>query len=51
MLESTWCRKHMGVFDLLVRRLRSAGPDGARHVRAMDDQSPPRSIHQPLGSA
>ena len=24
MLESTWCRKHMGMFDLLVRRLKTA---------------------------
>ncbi len=27
MLESTWCRKHMGIFDLLVRRLRNANDD------------------------
>ena len=27
MRESTWCRKHMGIFDMLVRRLRNAGPE------------------------
>ena len=24
MRESAWCRKHMGIFDMLVRRLREA---------------------------
>jgi hypothetical protein len=27
MLESTWCRKHMGMFDMLVRRLRAASSE------------------------
>ena len=24
MIESTWCRKHMGIFDMLVKRLNGA---------------------------
>lgn len=27
MPESTWCRKHMGIFDFLVRRLAAADPE------------------------
>ncbi len=27
MIESTWCRKHMGIFDMLVKRLNGADPE------------------------
>lgn len=27
MLESTWCKKHMGIFDYLVKRLKNADED------------------------
>jgi len=51
MLESTWCRKHMGVFDLLVRRLRAAGPEErAMFERWTINRHLDRFI-QPLGTA
>jgi uncharacterized protein len=49
MIESTWCRKHMGIFDMLARRLRDASPeDRAMYERWTINRHLERFI-QPIG--
>ena len=48
MRESSWCRKHMGIFDMLVRRLHEADPEGKAIFDRWTISRPQEQFIQPL---
>jgi uncharacterized protein len=51
MPESTWCQKHMGIFDYLARRLRDSDSDEMAIFNRWTINRPQEHFLQPVGSS
>lgn len=50
MIESTWCRKHMGIFDMLVKRLNGADAETRAIFERWTISRPQEQFIQPIDS-